>query len=148
MAINLETILGGNIGDLFSKIVGTFKLSPEKAAELEQAKEANSVALQKMQSDLDAKAQDILATEVESAASIIKIEAQSQSWLPRNVRPLLLLCWGAAITFNALVPVIARYWFPGLQPLQLDPWVYKLTAIGYTGYVGFRSVEKLMDKDS
>ena len=148
MAINLETLLGGNIGDLFTKIVGTFKLSPEKAAELEQAKEANAIALQKMQNELEAKAQDILATEVESAASIIKQEAQSQSWLPRNVRPLLLLCWGSAITFNILVPVIARYWHPGLQPLQLDPWVYQLTAIGYTGYVGFRSVEKLLNKDN
>lgn len=143
----LDTILGGNVGELFSKIVGTFKLSPEKAAELEQAKEANAVAIQKMQNDLEQKAQDFMANEVSSATEIIKAEANSQSWLPRNVRPLLLLLWGGAITFNVLVPVIGQAIGSHLQPLQLDPWVYKLTVIGYTGYVSFRSFEKFFDKD-
>ena len=144
----LAKILGGDLGDTFSKIVGTFKLSPEQAAQLEQAKDANAVALQKMQNDLELKAQDVLANEVSQAAEIIKAEAGSQSWLPRNVRPLLLLLWGGAITFNVFVPIIGRFWIPGLQPMPLDPWVYKLTVIGYTGYVSWRSWEKLKEKDS
>ena len=85
--------------------------------------------------------------EAQSAATIIQAEAQSQSWLPLNVRPLLLLLWGLLITFNFVVPIIARLWVRDLQPLTLDPWVYKLTAIGFTGYVTARTWEKVTDSD-
>lgn len=146
MAI-LDTILGGNVGKLFQDVVGTFKLSPEKKAELQSLADQNAAALQQKQLELESRVQDAMAAEVQSAAEVIKAEAQSQSWLPRNVRPLLLLLWGAAITFNMLVPIIARVWVSGLQPLQLDPWVYKLTAIGFTGYVTARTWEKVTDKN-
>lgn len=143
----LETILGANLGQMFKDVVGTFKLSPEKKAEMQEQLTANQAVLDQKQLELEAKAQDALAAEVHSAAEIIKAEAQSQSWLPRNVRPLLLLLWGAAITFNLVVPIIARFWLPGLQPLAIDPWVYKLTAIGFTGYVTARTWEKVTDKN-
>lgn len=143
----LESILGGGVGKLVKDVVGTFHLDPEKKAEFQAAVDANKAALDSKQLDLESKVQDAIAAEVQSAAEVIKAEAQSQSWLPRNVRPLLLLLWGASITFNLLVPIIARLWVPGLQPLQLDPWVYKLTAIGFTGYVTARTWEKVSDKN-
>lgn len=148
MAINLETLLGANLGQVFKDVVGSFKLDPAKRAEMQEAVDANAAAIEQKQLDLQGKIQDAISTEIQSAAEIIKAEATSQSWLPRNVRPLLLLLWGCAITFNLLVPMIARFWVPGLQPLQIDPWIYKLTAIGYTGYVGFRTWEKLKDADN
>lgn len=85
--------------------------------------------------------------ETQGATEIIKAEAQSQSWLARNVRPLLLLAWGALVTLNFAVPIVARLWVHDLQPLTLDPWVYKLTAIGFTGYVTARTWEKVTDSD-
>jgi len=91
---------------------------------------------------------DTEMTALQGSVDIIKAEAQSQSWLPRNVRPLLLLLWGLIITLNFSVPIIARFWMPGFQPLQLDPWVFKLTAIGFTGYVGARTWEKVQGKDN
>lgn len=145
MAIDLETILGSNLGQMFKDVVGTFKLSPEKKAELQSIADQNASVLQQKQLELEGKAQDAIAAEVQSSAEIIKAEAQSQSWLPRNVRPLCLLMWGSIITGNVLVPMFARFWVPGLQPLALPDWIYKLTAIGYTGYVGFRTWEKLKD---
>ena len=143
----LATILGGNVGQLFRDVVGTFKLSPEKKAELQQHIADNQAALDAKQLDLEAKAQDAVDQEVKSAAAVIMAEAQSQSWLPRNVRPFLLLLWGIAITFNLAVPIVARLWRPEIIPLALDPWVYKLTAIGFTGYVSARTVEKMFDKN-
>jgi hypothetical protein len=146
MAI-LDTILGSNIGQLFKDVVGTFKLSPEKKAELQQHIDDNQSLIAAKQVELEGKVQDLLHQEVESAADVIKAEAQSQSWLPRNVRPLLALLFGLAIVFNVYVPIAARYWAPGLQPLQLDPWLYKLVTIYMTGYVAARTVEKTLDKD-
>lgn len=146
---NLASIIGDNLGDLFSKIVGTFKLSPEKAAELETLKVQNAQELAKLQAQVEAKLQDSISSEIQSSAEIIKAEADSQSWLPRNVRPFLLLVWGLAITAHSLgLTALINYW-AGLQiPQTLDPWVYKLTAIGFTGYVTARTWEKVKDADN
>ncbi|SRR6266478_2079925 len=137
----LAKLVGGSVGDAVQKIVGTFKPDPalvvQKQAEIEEIK-----------LELQGKLQDAVANEVTQAAEIIKVEAGSQSWLPRNVRPLLLLLWGLAITFNLVVPIVARFWIHDMQPLALPDWVYKLTAIGFTGYVAARSTEKIFDKDN
>jgi VIT1/CCC1 family predicted Fe2+/Mn2+ transporter len=140
MGFNVSEIIGGSIGDAFAKIVGVFKASPDKVLEAQ-------TELSKIQAELTGKLQDAISAEITAAGDIIKTEANSQSWLPRNVRPLLLLLWGLAITFNAIVPIIARFWMPGLLPFQMDPWVYKLTAIGFTGYVTARTWEKVTDTD-
>lgn len=137
----LGSILGGNIGDAVAKVAGVFKIPPEQV-------EAHAFELEKIKQELASKALDAATAEIQAAGEIIKAEAQSQSWLPRNVRPLLLLFWGLMIVAVAANNMIARYYMPELAPMQLDPWVYKLTAIGYTGYVGFRTWEKLNDKDN
>ena len=139
--MNLSSIIGGSVADAFAKIVGVFKVTPDKALEAK-------VEMDKIQAELQAKLTDAITAEIQAGGDIIKAEAQSQSWLPRNVRPLLLLLWGLAITFNAIIPILARFWIPGLQPFPLDPWVYKLTAIGFTGYVTARTWEKVTDSDS
>jgi hypothetical protein len=140
MAVNLTDIIGGSVGDAFAKIVGAFKVPPEKVLE-------SQTELAKIQADLTGKLQDAVTSEITQAGEIIKAEAGSQSWLPRNVRPLLLLLWGLTITGNALVPLIAKFWVPDLTAIPLDPWIYKLTAIGFTGYVTARTWEKVKDSD-
>jgi hypothetical protein len=136
----LADLFGGNIADGVAKIISLFKVDPNLALQ-------HQGELEKIQADLVTKQVDAAITEMNAASEIIKAEAQSQSWLPRNVRPLLLLLWGLAITFNACIPIIARFWLPNLQPFPLDPWVYKLTAIGFTGYVTARTWEKVTDKE-
>lgn len=136
----LAELFGANIGDTIAKVVGVFKLSPEQAAE-------HSTELAKIASDAANKQLDAAMGEMDAAKQVILAEANSQSRLPRNVRPLLLLLWGLTITLNAWVPIIARFWIPGLVPFPLDPWVYKLTAIGFTGYVTGRTIEKLQNAD-
>lgn len=86
--------------------------------------------------------------ETQGAVDIIKTEAQSQSWLARNVRPFLLLCWGTIITVNFAVPIVARLWVHDMQPLTLDPMVYKLAGAGFLGYVAARSWEKVKNSDT
>jgi hypothetical protein len=114
MAMNLTDIIGGSVGDAFAKIVGAFKVPPEKVLE-------SQTELAKIQADLTGKLQDAVTSEITQAGEIIKAEAGSQSWLPRNVRPLLLLLWGLTITGNALVPLIAKFWVPDLTAIPLDP---------------------------
>jgi hypothetical protein len=131
----------GGLLALINPIAGIIdKIIPDKSAAA--AAKAQLMQLQ-LQGQLNAEMQ-----ELQSSSSVITAEANSKSWLPRNVRPLLLLLWGCIITFNELVPMIARLWYPGLQPLALDPWVYKLTAIGFTGYVTARTWEKVTNSDN
>lgn len=143
MAFDLKSFIGDNIGDAFAKIVAAFKVPPAQALEAK-------VETDKIQAELAAKVIDQVTVEIQSAAEIIKAEANSQSWLPRNVRPLLLLLWGSAITVNIVVAIVARLWsrYAYLQPVNLPDWVYKLTAIGFTGYVSARTWEKLKDADN
>lgn len=141
MAFDWGSFLGQNIGEAFAKIVGAFKAPPEAVL-------AAQTEVMKAQAELQGKILDQVNTEISSATDIIKAEANSQSWLPRNVRPLLLLLWGLAITFNLCVPIVARFWVPSILPLAIDPWIYKLTAIGFTGYVTARTWEKVKDADN
>jgi hypothetical protein len=143
MAFDIASIIGSSVGDAFQKIMSVFKVDPTVA--LQKQTELEEIKLQ-----LQGKLQDALANEVTQAAEVIKAEANSQSWLPRNVRPLLLLLWGLAITFNYTLPLFAHFssHFQGVQPLVLPDWLYKLTAIGFTGYVTARTWEKVTNSDN
>ena len=136
----IASLVGGNIADGVAGIIKLFKVDPNLALE-------KSSELSQLQIQMQGKILDSVNQEMQSSAQVITAEANSQSWLPRNVRPLLLLLWGLLITVNSLVPAIARLWIPGLTPLPLDPWVYKLTAIGFTGYVTARTWEKITNSD-
>lgn len=145
MAI-LDTIFGGGVG-VFSKaikdVIGSFKLDPEKKAEFQAAVDANAALLAQKELEIQGRIQEAITKEVEAAADIIKTEAQSQSWLPRNVRPLLMLLWGGSIAANIYIPLIASLFGATIPMLVIDPWVYKMTTVCVTGYVGFRSFEKI-----
>lgn len=136
----LASIFGGNIGDSVAKIISLFKLDPTVAAQ-------NSLELQKIQAELVEKNIDAANAEMDAAKSIIIAEAQSQSLLARNVRPLLLFVWGMTVAFYSLIPVIARFWIPGFSLPPLDPRIYTLTEIGFTGYVTARTWEKVTGAD-
>lgn len=140
MGMNIQDILGGTILDGVAKVVSLFKVPPEVALQ-------HQSELAKIAADAAAKATESVNVEMQSAADIIKAEANSQSFIARNVRPALLFIWGLTITVAAVAPIIARIWIPSYPSVQLDPWIYKLTAIGFTGYVTARTWEKVTDSD-
>lgn len=77
-------------------------------------------------------------TEVTKAASaVIMAEAQGESWLQRNWRPLLMI-W-----FSIL---IGGYWFgfvPANMPISVVQDLFTLVQIGVGGYVVGRTGEKI-----
>jgi len=130
-------VLTSGISDRIFDFLDSKGLSPEARSELLALREQHAFEIAKIE-------QEAIARELEAASAVIQAEARSESWLPRNVRPLLLLLWGVAITANIFIPVIARFWLPELKPLELQDWVYTLTAIGFSGYVVGRSSEKVL----
>ncbi len=75
--------------------------------------------------------------EIEAAAQVIAAEAQGDSWLQRNWRPLLMCLFGVIIANNYLiVPLL------GTPMADIPPDMWELLKLGIGGYVVGRSVEK------
>jgi len=74
--------------------------------------------------------------ELKGAIDIILAEAQGESWLQRNWRPMMMLWFGA---------LLGLYWFgvlpPNLTQGTLDN-LFNLLQLGIGGYIGGRTVEK------
>jgi len=78
------------------------------------------------------------------AASIIRAEAESQSWLARNWRPMLMCLFGLIVANNYIIFPYVQHFSPEssvLLPIPQDLW--GLLKIGVGGYVVGRSAEKV-----
>lgn len=75
--------------------------------------------------------------ELEAAASIIVAEAQGDSWLQRNWRPLLMVLFGVIIANNYIVVPIFN-----TPAAEIPPDMWDLLKLGVGGYVVGRTVEK------
>jgi hypothetical protein len=132
-------LLGVNdIGDMFSKIVGTFRLSPEKAAEMQSLKETHAADLAKLQLQMEAQAQDAVTREVEAASANIRAEATNGDKFTSRARPLFLYIVNAILVWNYIVvPTM------GKVPIAFPDPLFWLFGSVMLGYVGARSWEKI-----
>jgi len=134
----LLKLFGGDIGDIFSKIVGTFKLSPEKAAELEELKQQNAVALAKLQIELQEQAQDAITKEIDAAGANIRAEATNGDKFTSRARPTFLYICNLIIFWNyVVVPMMKE------KPVEFPEPLFWLFGSVMLGYVGARSWEKI-----
>ena len=90
----------------------------------------------KVQSDIQVRVLDYEKEMLQAKSSIINSEANGQSWLQRNWRPITML------TFLGLV-VCDSF---GLLTFRLAPQAWTLLQIGMGGYVIGRSCEKVLPK--
>lgn len=130
MASNLAlTAIGSFFSNLFGLIDGLHTSEEEKLA-------AQRDLLQ-TQTGLIGEWLEHERAMTEAKAKIIMAEAQGESWLQRNWRPLTML---------ALVGLIMGRW-TGLYdsgiPLELEQELFTLVQIGLGGYVVGRSAEKV-----
>lgn len=75
--------------------------------------------------------------ELESAAKIIVAEAQGDSWLQRNWRPMLMVMFGVIIANNYIVVPIFN-----TPAADIPPDMWDLLKLGVGGYVVGRTAEK------
>lgn len=94
----------------------------------------------KLRNEASAKLLDYESKLVESKSKIIMAEAQGQSWLQRNWRPLMMV-------FFAFL--LGAYWFgympPNMTQATLDN-LFDLLQLGIGGYIAGRSIEKTLPK--
>jgi hypothetical protein len=134
----LDTLIGGNVGDLFQKIVGTFKLPPEKAAEMKELADQHAVDLQRIQLEIESKLQDSLAREVEAASANIRAEATTGDKYTSRARPSFIYIMLAILLFNYVGFPLWR-----MPPLQFPDALFWLFGSCMLGYTGARTWEKI-----
>jgi hypothetical protein len=126
-----DKIFGGGVGELFSKVVGTFKLDPKVKAELEAAAAAHQFELAKIQMELESKIADFQAREIEAAGANIRAEAQSGDKYTSRARPSFLYVMLAIFICNYIVFPLANK--PPLQFPDALFWLFGSCMLGYTG---------------
>jgi Holin of 3TMs, for gene-transfer release len=125
------------VGDFFKGVFGCIdKAIPDAdkrnqlKADLEQAMQKGD--LEKFQEDMEARSKIIIA------------EAQSQSWIARNWRPIIMLLFGVIIANN----YILNPWFDCLfnihVTMAIPPDMWALLKLGIGGYIVGRSAEKVV----
>ena len=96
----------------------------------------------KIKADLQAMAFTGQLKELEAATSVIVAEAQGDSWLQRNWRPMLMCLFGLIVANNYLVGPYLEHFIGEAVILDLPPDMWDLLKIGVGGYVVGRSAEK------
>jgi|TARA_R110000772_G_scaffold65338_6_gene145872 hypothetical protein len=76
---------------------------------------------------------------------IITAEANSQSFLARNWRPITMLCFVAIIANNYLLFPYIQLFGGSAVKLDIPPDMWDLLKLGIGGYIAGRSVEKGID---
>lgn len=127
------------IGNIFTparELIDDIHTSGEEEGAIAIKMKELTVALSKLENEVILKVMEYEGKLLEIQAKIINTEAQSDSWLAKNWRPL---------TMVAFTGIVISYWF-GYQPPNMTPEtigdVFDLIKIGLGGYVVGRSVEK------
>jgi hypothetical protein len=92
----------------------------------------------------------ILGTFAEVAKTqgdVIMAEARGENWLQRNWRPMVAVAFAFIVVFYGLLTPIAVGWF-GFPPVrvgdQLLEWIMQAVMVCLGGYIGGRSLEKVV----
>lgn len=121
------------IGDIFTPAVQLI----DELHTSDEEKLSAKARLFALHAAASAKAQEYESELLQAKTTIITAEANSQSWLARNWRPM---------TMVAFVVAVMSYWF-GLTPSDLPQdsvdEMFQLVKIGLGGYVVGRSGEKI-----
>ena len=123
--MSVLSFIGGLIAPV-TKLIDELHTSGEEKGQL-------VAAVTKIENEMSSKILDYESKLIESRTKIITAEANGQSWLQRNWRPVTML------TF--LVLVVCHY--AGVLAFPIAPEMWGLLKLGIGGYIIGRSAEKV-----
>jgi hypothetical protein len=104
---------------------------------------------QRLKAEIKAKCLDRDRVLIAARQSVVLAEQQSESWLTRSWRPLLMLLLMAFLLFFGLLVPIMELCLG--HPLAIEPRLdripapaWNLLTLGLGGYVGARTIEKIV----
>jgi hypothetical protein len=82
-------------------------------------------------------------TLVSASRDVVVAEAQGQSWLQCNWRPLIMMIFGAILANNyILIPWLRAFGIETVAVLEMPDGLWTLLTVGLGGYVVGRTIEK------
>lgn len=133
--MNLADLLKGPL----SGILGTATSLIDSLHTSEQEKLAAKLALMQAEKDFQLEVMRLDAQWAETQAGVIKAETQSESWMARNWRPILMLTFTFIIAWNfILAPIFS------VEAVGVPESMWELLKLGIGGYVVGRSCEKII----
>jgi hypothetical protein len=82
------------------------------------------------------------ADEMTAKSSVVVAEANGESWLQRNWRPLTMMTFVVIMIFNFIFAPIMGMVGLVVPTLEIPPHMWTLLTVGIGGYIGGRSIEK------
>ena len=143
MSFNLASLLGGGLAETFKSIVGTFKLSPEKKAEIEAAISENEYLIRMKEYELQVRGMDMEAATIDAQKSIIVAEMQQSDAYTKRARPTIVYAGLLAIFLaHIIMPYISHFTRNTVPDISLptDFW-YVWGAVCSVWFVG-RTLER------
>ena len=92
-----------------------------------------------IQNDMTSKMLTYQTKVAQFQSNIIVAEAQGESWLQRNWRPIIMLLFGFVVLYATLAPLFSA---PPVDMTGVPDKMWTLLTVGIGGYIGGRSVEK------
>jgi len=91
----------------------------------------------------DTQSHEEIMAGIDQAKAVIVAEANSDSWIAKNWRPLTMLVFTFIVANNyILYPYLSLFWADAPE-LELPVYLWDLLKIGLGGYVVGRSAEKV-----
>jgi hypothetical protein len=129
--------LGGPISDLVGAVGGVIdSLSTTKEEKL-----AAKAELFKLQTAFAVRLTELDGQFAAEQAKVVIAEAQSESWLTRNWRPILMLVFTYIIAHNFIIAPMFS-----LPSLPIPDQMWELLKLGIGGYIGGRSAEYIAEQ--
>lgn len=119
-----------------AELIDKFTLSKEERRQLE-------LQLLGLQISLVEKTLEYESKLFQAQRDIIVAEAQGESWLQRNWRPILMMTFAAIVAWQYLLRPLLSPLFGGLPVVELPEHLWTLLQIGVGGYILGRSGEKI-----
>lgn len=131
---DLGDILAGPVKGLVSAIGGIIDDLTTSSEEKLQAK----LALSQLENELTIRLVEAEQTLVQEKAKVLVAEAQGESWLQRNWRPITMMTFVFIVAWNFIfAPMLSSD-----LALEIPDKMWTLLQLGIGGYIVGRSVEK------
>ncbi len=136
-----EILTGGLLGQV-KDIIQSFKLPPEKEAELRTIFEQHAFELQAKELELESRLLDYQVRVVEAVNATMREEAKSEKWAQWLWRPIVGFTFSAVIINNfVLYPYFAKYGMV-LVNIPDNMWNAMLVVLGAAAFTrGWQKVE-------
>jgi hypothetical protein len=121
-----------------AELISDLHTNKTEAGQIQVALGQVQIQLANLQVGFAAKAMEYETKLLESQTELVKAEAQGASTIQRTWRPITMLTFVGLVTFN----VVARTF--GFSQFELPPDLWLLIQIGLGGYVGGRTLEKII----